>query len=109
VVLAQALAEQGRLPEALQVLDATEATESRESVRGDVLARMERYPEAVTAFRANIAQYPRDLTAYAKLAIVYVLQNRPADARAVLDEMLRKNTTREAREMAAKTRRELGV
>jgi arylsulfatase A-like enzyme/thioredoxin-like negative regulator of GroEL len=109
VVLAQALAEQGRLPEALQVLDATEATESRESVRGDVLARMERYPEAVTAFRANIAAYPRDLSAYAKLAIVHVLQNRPADARAVLDEMLRKNTTREAREMAAKTRRELGI
>ena len=107
VIVAQSLASQGRLAEALQLIDATKAVESRDAVRGDILARMERYPEAIEAFRKNIEAFPLDLNAYAKLAIVYALQDRANDARAVVDEMLRKSPTEEARKLAAKTRREL--
>jgi arylsulfatase A-like enzyme len=109
VVVAQALAEQGRLAEALNVIDTTEKADGRDAVRGDVLARMERYPEAIEAFRSNIASYPRDIDAYAKLAIVYTLQGRVPDARSAVDEMVRSNPTGEARKLAVKTRKELGL
>jgi len=109
VLLAQVLAEQGRLAEALTVIDATEKTDARDAVRGDVLARMERYPEAIEAFRADIASFPRDLDAYTKLAIVYALQERADEARAAVAEMVRNNPTDEARKLAAKTRKELGL
>jgi Flp pilus assembly protein TadD len=107
VLLARVLVEQGKLVEALQLIDATQPVESRDSVRGDILARMERYPEAIASFRASIATFPHDLTAYANLAIVYALQNRVTDARAAVDEMLRNNHTSEAGKLAAKTRKEL--
>jgi arylsulfatase A-like enzyme/Flp pilus assembly protein TadD len=109
VILAQALSAQGHLPEALKLIETTETVESRDAVRGDILARLDRYPEAIAAFRANITAYPPDLNAYAKLAIVYRVQGRESDARAVVDEMVRKNPTPEARKLAAKTRGELGL
>ena len=109
VVLAQALAEQGRLDEALRLIDQTDPVNDRDSVRGDILARMQRYPEAVEAFRRSIAQYPHTQIAYARLAIVHAVMGRPADARAVLEEMLRRNPGSDAKQLAAKTRRELGL
>ncbi len=109
VVLAEALAEQGRLAEALALIDKTEAVESRDAVRGDILARMERHPEAIDAFRRSIAAYPHERNAYARLAIIYAITGREEDARAVIDEMLRKNPNEEARKLAAKTKRELGL
>lgn len=109
VVLAEALAEQGRLAEALALIDKTEAVESRDAVRGDILARLERYPEAIDAFRGSIAAYPHERNAYARLAIIYAITGREGEARAVIDEMLRNNPNEEARKLAAKTRRELGL
>jgi arylsulfatase A-like enzyme/cytochrome c-type biogenesis protein CcmH/NrfG len=109
VVLAQTLSEQGRLAEALQLIERIDPIESRDTVRGDILARMQRYPAAVDAFRAAIARDSHDLTAYAKLAIVFRVQQRDVDARAIITTMLRNNDTDEARKLAAKTRRELDL
>jgi arylsulfatase A-like enzyme/Flp pilus assembly protein TadD len=109
VVLAQALAEQGRLDEALTVIDQTASVESRDSVRGDILARMHRDAEAIEAFRRSISASPHTLTAYARLAIVYTLAGRQADARAVLQELLRNNPGEEAKRLARKTSNELGL
>ncbi|HEY0371160.1 MAG TPA: sulfatase-like hydrolase/transferase [Thermoanaerobaculia bacterium] len=109
VVLAQTLAEQGRLDEALTIIDATAPVDSRDSTRGDVLARMQRNAEAIEAFRRSIAAYPHTITAYARLAIVYTVTGRNADARAALEEMLRNNPSAEAQQLAAKTRHELGL
>ncbi len=118
VVLAQALSELGRPADALAILIETAAAakrdgaypvESLDSVRGDALARLQRYPEAIEAFRLSIASFPSDRSAYSRLAIVYRLTDRPADARATIDEMLRRNPTASTRKIAEKTRRELGL
>jgi len=118
VVLAQALGEQERAAEALALLDRAEElaksrgehpVEALDSVRGDALARLQRYPEAIDAFRRSIAAFPAERSAYARLAIVHQVNGRPAEARAALQEMLRNNPTPAARNLAEKTRRELGL
>jgi arylsulfatase A-like enzyme/tetratricopeptide (TPR) repeat protein len=118
VLLAQALADQNRPAEALALLAQTEQRartegalplESLDSVRGDALARMERFDEATTAFRRSITDFPHDPSAYMRLAIVFAVRGQPAESRAILDEMVRRNPTAEARKLAAKTLNELGV
>lgn len=118
VVLAQTLAEQGRAAEALTILDATEErarkeaawpVETLDAIRGDALARTERYPEAIEAFRRSIAAFPAERSAYSRLAIVYQITNRPGDARAALAELLRNVPTPGAKKLAENTKRELGL
>jgi arylsulfatase A-like enzyme/Flp pilus assembly protein TadD len=118
VLLAQAMAEQNRPAEALALLSQTEQRartegalplESLDSVRGDALARMERFDEATLAFRRSIADFPTDPSAYMRLAIVFAVAGHPTESRAILDEMVRRNPTPEARKLKAKTLAELGA
>ncbi len=118
VLLAQALSDQNRPAEAMALLAETEQRartegalplESLDSVRGDALARTERFDEATLAFRRSITDFPHDPSAYMRLAIVFAVRGRPAESRAVLNEMVRRNPTAEARKLAAKTLNELGV
>jgi arylsulfatase A-like enzyme/tetratricopeptide (TPR) repeat protein len=118
VVLAQAFAEQERAQEALPILAETEERARREAaypvetldaVRGDALARLQRFPEAIEAFRRSIDAFPNERSAYSRLAIVYALTGRPDESRAVLAEMVRKIPTPGAKRLAEKTRRELGI
>jgi arylsulfatase A-like enzyme/cytochrome c-type biogenesis protein CcmH/NrfG len=117
VVTAQALAEQGRTAEALKTIEAVDVERSAhkqeivqglEFVRGDVLARMGRYDDARAALQREITAFPRDKKAYASLCLVYVLTNRPSDARDALEQMVRANPNRRAMLFAAHTADVLG-
>jgi tetratricopeptide (TPR) repeat protein len=91
-----------RLPPAVRVEDLA-------FLRGDALARLGRYPEAQAAFEAEIAGFPGNAQAYARLAIVLAIQERPArEVRAVLDRMVRRNPGREASLLAARTLESMG-
>ncbi|HEX8616587.1 MAG TPA: tetratricopeptide repeat protein, partial [Thermoanaerobaculia bacterium] len=118
VLLAQAIAEQNRPAEALQLLAQTEQraraerampVESLDSVRGDALARMERFDDAMVAFRRTIAEFPHDHSAYMRAAIVLTVLGKREEADAMLKDMVRRNPTPEARRLAAKARAELGA
>jgi len=112
VLLAQIAAQQGRAQEAYTLIqqigeEAAErklgAVEALEFVRGDALARMNRYDEAIEAFRREIEQFPHDKQAYASLYVVYILTNRPAEARATLELLAKLNPNRRAYLFAAST------
>ncbi len=118
VVLAQTMVETGQIDAALQELDRTqqrahaeaaEPVEALDSTRGDALARTQRYAEAEAALRRAITAFPSDSTAYARLAIVYVVMNRRDDARATIAAMTHNNASGVTRQLADKTRRELGL
>lgn len=117
LLLAQTLAQQSRVAEALPIVEKLgqeiESTglgpvESYGLVRGDVLARMERYDEAIAAFRSEIDDFPSNLQTYANLALVYLVQDRPAEAERTLEEMVRKNPGRASMLFAARTLEALG-
>ena len=112
VLRAQVYAQQDRAREAYALIEevAAEAeqrklgtVEALDFVRGDALARMQRYDEAIEAFRREIASFPAHRQAYSNLYLVYLLIDRPADAQAVLEEMVRKNPTRRSYLSAANT------
>src|SRR5262249_4716297 len=106
------------VPEALALLDAARdriAAEKRPPVRhvaflrGDALARLNRYPEAEAAFREEIRSFPDNSDAYARLAILMAVEHRRvADVRDLLDRMYAANPSRETAELAAKTLSSLG-
>lgn len=116
IIIAQALAQTGRLEEALALteearLDADRkrlgALESLEFTRGDILARMERLDEAAEAFRREIAAFPRNRQPYANLALVYLLLGRRDEAHAVFEQMVRAIPGKRSMLFAAKTLGEL--
>lgn len=74
-----------------------------EFLRGDLLARTDRPDEAAAAYRKEIDRYPSNLQAWANLAIIRIILGERAEARALLDEMVRRNPHPRARELAAAT------
>jgi arylsulfatase A-like enzyme len=78
-------------------------------LRGDALARLGRYPEAQAEFEAEIASFPDNAQAYARLAIVLAIAKRPArDVRAVLDRLVERNPGPEAARVAARAMESMG-
>ena len=78
-------------------------------LRGDALARLARYPEAQAAFETEIANFPDNAQAYARLAIVLAIEQRRArEVRAVLERMVLHNPGRDAAVLAAKTLDSIG-
>jgi choline-sulfatase len=117
VLLAKILSETEHPVEALEIINATSARIAREgtgkvemleTVRGDALARMQRYPEAIAALQAEIAAFPTDLEAYSHLAVVLALTGQVDGARATMEQMVRANQTAPARKFAANTLESLG-
>jgi choline-sulfatase len=117
LLLAQIFAQQSRLEEAQALVDRVAGELEREGigpvetfqyVRGDVLARMEKYDEAIVAFRREIAAFPQHRQPYANLYLVYMLQDRPADARRSLEQMVAANATPGTMRFAARTAEALG-
>jgi choline-sulfatase len=112
IVVAQAVAQQGRLPEALALIESVRrdaeqkqlgAVESLEFTRGDILARMERLEEAAAAFRREIELFPQNRQPYGNLALVYMLMGRTDQAHALFEQMVRANPGRRSLLFAAKT------
>ena len=89
ILLAQIQVHQGRLPEALATLQPIPPTRDLELTRGDILARLERADEAAAAFEKEIAAYPDNLDAYAKLALLQMSLGR--DPRPVIERMVSAN------------------
>jgi tetratricopeptide (TPR) repeat protein len=114
VLLAFVAARQGRLQEAMSLIQSVDAlraerhldaVEQLELVRGDVLARLDRYDEAVAAFEREIQLFPSDMQAYADLALLHAAAGQRARAHAVLGALTKANPNAQARELAAKTAR----
>ena len=117
LLLAQIYAQQSRLDEAQAIVNRVGAELERQGigpvetfdyVRGDVLARMEKYDEAIAAFDREIKAFPQHRQPYANLYLVYMLMDRPADARRALESMVTANPTQGAMQFAARTAEALG-
>lgn len=116
VTLAQIRAAQGRLDEAVQILERTRAdvqarqmrVEHLELALGDVYAKVGRLPEAEAAFRREIEQFPSNLTAYSSLGVVLVVQKKYDQVDPVFATMAQRNPSRRAYLVAAETYEVLG-
>jgi choline-sulfatase len=117
VLLAQIYAQQNRPQEALalvqQVADEAEQrklgpVETLEFVRGDALARQQRFDDALLAFRTEVANFPHTRQAYASMYVIYMLTNRPAEARGALEALVAANPNASAMLAAAKSAETVG-
>jgi arylsulfatase A-like enzyme/thioredoxin-like negative regulator of GroEL len=116
VLLAQIRIAQRRFPDAMAVLDTmkrrTDASGKQVPpnfwfARADILARMNRIPEAERAFVEEVRLYPRNREAYVRLAVLQTLTGREADARRTFDAMVRFNPDASSRRMAAEAAAQL--
>jgi tetratricopeptide (TPR) repeat protein len=118
VLLGEALDARGDLAGALAVCDRARAAaqaagiknvQGVESLRGDLLARNDKPREAVAAFENEIANFPHNQIAYARLALLHFVTGDRARFEEALRRLVTANPTPAARELAAKTRREVGA
>jgi len=72
-------------------------------VKGDALARMQRFDEAIAAFQREIQLFPLDRQTYATLYVVYMLTQRPAEANQTLEAMAAASPSRRTYLFAAHT------
>jgi arylsulfatase A-like enzyme len=70
------------------------------ALRGDVLARLGREKEAEEELRAEVASFPENLDAWARLALLSASQGRGAEMDALLAEMTRRVPTPQSYEAA---------
>ncbi len=116
VALAEIRAKQGRMAEAVQILETARAdasaramhVEHLESTLGDLYAKLDRLPEAEQAFRREIELFPTDLNAYSNLAVVLVVQKKFDAIDPLFALMAQRNPNRQAYLVAAKTYEVLG-
>ncbi len=108
---AQVAFRSGDLGNALSLCDrAIEAGRARgegplvnlQSTRGDILARMGREREAQEAFLAEIREFPENLDAWSRLALLYASSGQEEQFRGLLQELARKVPTRLGFEAAAR-------
>jgi len=117
VLAAEIRARSGDLPGALARLEEADGlaramrldgVPGLEFQRADALARLNRIAEAESAYRREIARYPRHLQAWANLGVLLFLQGRAADLDRLMEEMAAANPGPAARAVAAKTFEALG-
>ncbi len=118
VLRAEVRLRQNEPAEALKILDgalakldlaAREQIGNAQFLRGDALARLNRYSEAERAFRDEIRFFPRNSEAYARLAVLYAVEHRRVRE---VDELLRAMYAADPRpatsELAARTLESIG-
>ena len=69
---------------------------------GESLARQDKYVEAEAEFRQELAAFPRNIQAYASLAMLYRASNRDDDVEDVLNELVASTPTPEGYATAAR-------
>ena len=90
-------------------LAAREQIGNAQFLRGDALARLNRYPEAEQAFRDEIRLFPKNSEAYARLAVLYAVEHRRVrDVDELLRAMYAANPQPATAELAAKTLESIG-
>lgn len=119
VLLAQAEVrlDRSKIPEALAMIEnAKRQAGQRKSppvalldlVRGDILARLGRIPEAKAAFEEEIANYPRDRDAYASLAVIQTLEGDRAGSERTMARLVRAMPDPETYAFISHTYQEIG-
>ena len=112
LILARVEIERNHLGTALELVEkARLLSESRSKttlqdlhfLRGDILGRMERLPEAEAEFKEEIRLFPESLNTYSSLAAIYAAEGRLADVRETIEKLVTANPTPEAYELALKT------
>ncbi|HEX9163639.1 MAG TPA: sulfatase-like hydrolase/transferase [Thermoanaerobaculia bacterium] len=83
--------------------DGEKGTFGLESLRGDILARLGRNVEAVSAYQKEIALFPTDRIAYARLAVLYFVMGDRVAVDRTLERLVAANPTRPAYALAART------
>ncbi len=76
--------------------------------RGDLLARAQRFDEAIAAFEAEITNFPAQLKAYELLAVLYATTRRFDAIEPLLERMVAANPSRESYLFAAQVLQRLG-
>ncbi|HEX8151754.1 MAG TPA: tetratricopeptide repeat protein, partial [Thermoanaerobaculia bacterium] len=116
LLLAEVLIARGDLPGALQAIDEAQRRAQQSGIarvqglemqRGDALARSDRPDEAIAALEREIATFPSNRAAYARLAVLYFLTGRAADVDRTLQRLIAANPTPAARKLAEQTRARL--
>jgi tetratricopeptide (TPR) repeat protein len=118
VLLAEVRLRQNQPAQALKILDAglgelepagREQIGNALFLRGDALARLNRYPEAEQAFREEIRLFPRNSEAYARLAVLYAVEHRRVkEVDRLLQAMYAAFPSNATAELAAKTLESIG-
>jgi arylsulfatase A-like enzyme/Tfp pilus assembly protein PilF len=112
VLLGQIEEQQGHPQEALALAEQVEQEAQRRGlgnvetlnyVKADALARLQRYDEAIAAFRREIELFPHNKQSYASLYVVYMLTGRPTEAAQTLEAMALANPNRRTYLFAAHT------
>ena len=97
LVLATVEASRGNFPEALRITDDLKAKVGEKGLadligyhflRGNVLGRLERWPEAEAELVAETRLFPQYLPAWQSLAFVYATRGRLPEAKKLVDEMV---------------------
>ncbi|HEY3570616.1 MAG TPA: sulfatase-like hydrolase/transferase [Thermoanaerobaculia bacterium] len=119
MTLAQVLQKEGKLAEALGLADRAAQELARTGaagqtyaglhwIRGDLLARQGRNPEAEREFAQEIHDFPHDTRPYASLALLYASEGRGQESVDVLRRMVESEGSPAAYAEAVKTLRILG-
>jgi len=100
IFAAEVLQRQGKFGGALQILDSAEARAKSaglgavyrlDFMRGDTLARMNRFDEAEAAYRREISSFPANGQAYANLAVLYIVEGRTREADRLFESLVARN------------------
>jgi len=112
VLQAQIEAQQNHAQRALELVQQVEReaeerhlgnVETLNFVKGDALARMQRFDDSIAAFKREIELFPLNRQTYASLYIVYMLTGRPAEANQTLESMAAASPSRRTYLFAAHT------
>jgi arylsulfatase A-like enzyme len=112
LLLAEVRSAAGDARGALQVIDTADARAKSagekgifglEALRAENLVRLDRHQEAVSAYEKEIALFPGNRQAYARLAVLYFVMGNRADVDRTLERLVAANPTRSAYELASRT------
>jgi arylsulfatase A-like enzyme/Flp pilus assembly protein TadD len=117
LVLAEVEARRGHFGKALEITDQVKALVGERGLadlagihflRGNVLARMNRLPEAEAEFAEEVKSFPWYVDAWQALALARASQNRVPEAKKTIDEMVSANGSPQAYAAAVRTLTALG-